>query len=69
MAKLPSDIWMGALRQTTKNQPKVVPEVGVTITCRIVVSSFEHWQLIQDTLDACRQFGTAEITDYQEFKT
>lgn len=63
-----SEAWMDELGQTVKRQPTIRPEIGVTITCRIVVSSFEHWHYVQEALDACRQYGSGEITDYKEFE-
>lgn len=41
---------------------------GITITCHIAIRNEQDWHYVQETLENCRQYGSAEITGRQTLK-
>ena len=62
--------WLDSLKETTdfKTRPKIIPAIGVTIECRIILEKDSDWSLVQDVLNQCRCHGAAEVVGVRAFE-
>ena len=58
--------WMESLTGHG-DRPDLLPAIGVRIECRIVVDREYGWEEVKEILEKCREYGSAEVTEYLPF--